>query len=99
MQRKQPLIVIAGKNYGSGSSRDSAAKGVALLGVKVVLTESFERIHLSNLIGMGVLPLQFSPGVNAETLNLTGAETYDVSGLDEHIQDRKSTRLNSSHVA
>ncbi|HLS17639.1 MAG TPA: aconitate hydratase AcnA [Paenalcaligenes sp.] len=86
MRRQQPLVIIAGKNYGSGSSRDSAAKGVALLGVKVVLTESFERIHLSNLIGMGVLPLQFSPGVNAETLNLTGAETYDVSGLDEHIQ-------------
>src|SRR5699024_2156776 len=82
MQRKQHLIVIAVKYYGSGSSRASAAKGVALLGVKVVLAESYERIHLSNLIGMGVLPLEFSPGVNAETLKLTGTETYDVSGLN-----------------
>ncbi len=93
MQRQQPLIIIAGKNYGCGSSRDSAAKGVALLGVKVVLAESFERIHLSNLVGMGVLPLEFSPGVNAETLNLTGSETFDVSGLDEHIQPRQPLQL------
>src|SRR5690625_6043350 len=68
MRRQQPLVIIAGKNYGSGSSRDSAAKGVALLGVKVLLTESFERIHLSSLLGMGVLAPQFSPDVNAETL-------------------------------
>lgn len=93
MRRQQPLIIIAGKNYGCGSSRDSAAKGVALLGVKVVLAESYERIHLSNLIGMGVLPLEFSPGVNAETLNLTGAETYDISGLDENIQPRQPLQL------
>lgn len=93
MQRKQPLIIIAGKNYGSGSSRDSAAKGVALLGVKVVLAESYERIHLSNLIGMGVLPLEFSPGINAETLKLTGTETYDVSGLNDDIQPGESLLL------
>ncbi|MGW3044023.1 aconitate hydratase AcnA, partial [Kitasatospora sp. NPDC001159] len=76
-----PLLVIAGKEYGSGSSRDWAAKGTALLGVKAVLAESFERIHRSNLIGMGVVPLQFTPGENRETLGLTGEETYTVHGL------------------
>ncbi|MGA2530464.1 MAG: aconitate hydratase AcnA [Acidimicrobiales bacterium] len=76
-----PLVVIAGKEYGSGSSRDWAAKGPALLGVRAVLAESFERIHRSNLIGMGVLPLQFSPGENAKSLGLTGRETVGVTGL------------------
>ncbi|MGY0620237.1 aconitate hydratase [Lysobacter sp. A378] len=76
-----PLIVIAGAEYGSGSSRDWAAKGTLLLGVKAVLTTSFERIHRSNLIGMGVLPLQFSAGDSAESLGLTGAETYSITGL------------------
>jgi len=78
-----PLIVIGGKEYGSGSSRDWAAKGTALLGVRAVLVESFERIHRSNLIGMGVLPLQFKPGESAETLGLTGLETFDIEGIEE----------------
>ncbi len=77
-----PLVVIAGKEYGTGSSRDWAAKGTILLGVKAVLAESFERIHRSNLVGMGVLPLQFAEGENAESLGLTGDETFDISGLD-----------------
>src|SRR5579863_3715978 len=76
-----PLMIIAGKEYGSGSSRDWAAKGVLLLGVKAVLAESFERIHRSNLVGMGVLPLQFLPGEDAATLGLTGKETYHVEGV------------------
>ncbi len=76
-----PLLVIAGKEYGSGSSRDWAAKGTALLGVRAVLAVSFERIHRSNLIGMGVLPLQFAPGDDAASLGLTGEETYSISGL------------------
>jgi aconitate hydratase len=78
-----PLIVLGGKEYGSGSSRDWAAKGTALLGVRAVLTESFERIHRSNLIGMGVLPLQFQPGESAESLGLTGTETFSVTGIEE----------------
>ncbi|WP_066462213.1 aconitate hydratase AcnA [Sanguibacter suarezii] len=76
-----PLVVLGGKEYGSGSSRDWAAKGTALLGIKAVITESFERIHRSNLIGMGVLPLQFPAGQNAETLGLDGTETFDISGV------------------
>ena len=76
-----PLIVLAGREYGTGSSRDWAAKGTMLLGVKAVIAESFERIHRSNLIGMGVLPLQFLPGQNAQSLALTGQETYAISGL------------------
>jgi len=76
-----PLIVLGGKEYGSGSSRDWAAKGTALLGVRAVLVESFERIHRSNLIGMGVLPLQFKPGESAETLGLTGKETFSIEGI------------------
>jgi len=78
-----PLVVLAGKEYGSGSSRDWAAKGTALLGVRAVIAESYERIHRSNLIGMGVLPLQFPKGENAETLGLTGAETFDIVGVTE----------------
>jgi len=76
-----PLVILAGKEYGSGSSRDWAAKGTSLLGVKVVIAESFERIHRSNLIGMGVLPLQFPAGQNAESLGLTGTEIFDVTGV------------------
>ncbi|WP_371799065.1 aconitate hydratase [Streptomyces sp. NBC_01707] len=76
-----PLLIIAGKEYGAGSSRDWAAKGTALLGVQAVLAESFERIHRSNLIGMGVLPLQFAPGQNPQSLGLTGEETFSVGGL------------------
>ena len=78
-----PLVVLSGKEYGSGSSRDWAAKGTALLGVKVVIAESYERIHRSNLIGMGVLPLQFPQGENAESLGLTGEETFSVTGVTE----------------
>jgi aconitate hydratase len=76
-----PLIVLAGKEYGSGSSRDWAAKGTALLGVRAVIAESYERIHRSNLIGMGVLPLQFPAGQSAESLGLTGEETISISGV------------------
>ncbi|RDK05040.1 Fe/S-dependent 2-methylisocitrate dehydratase AcnD [Cupriavidus lacunae] len=80
MDRKQPLIIIAGADYGQGSSRDWAAKGVRLAGVEVIVAEGFERIHRTNLIGMGVLPLEFKPGVNRLTLGLDGTETYDVIG-------------------
>jgi aconitate hydratase len=76
-----PLVVLAGKEYGSGSSRDWAAKGTALLGVKAVIAESYERIHRSNLIGMGVLPLQFPAGENAASLGLTGEETFEITGI------------------
>ena len=79
---KIPLVILAGKEYGSGSSRDWAAKGTALLGVKVVIAESFERIHRSNLIGMGVLPLQFPAGENAASLGLTGSEEFSVVGIE-----------------
>jgi aconitate hydratase len=78
-----PLIVLGGKEYGSGSSRDWAAKGTLLLGVRAVLVETFERIHRSNLIGMGVLPLQFKPGETAQSLGLTGQETFDITGISE----------------
>jgi aconitate hydratase len=80
MQRKQPLIVIAGADYGQGSSRDWAAKGVRLAGVEVIVAEGFERIHRTNLVGMGVLPLEFKSGVNRLTLGIDGTETYDVVG-------------------
>ncbi|KGM29677.1 aconitate hydratase [Photorhabdus luminescens] len=81
-EEKTPLAIIAGKEYGSGSSRDWAAKGTRLLGVRVVIAESFERIHRSNLIGMGVLPLEFPQGVNRKTLNLQGGETIDIEGMN-----------------
>jgi len=77
------LVILAGKEYGSGSSRDWAAKGTALLGVKAVIAESFERIHRSNLIGMGVLPLQFEPGSNAQSLGFTGEEVFSITGIEE----------------
>ncbi|MEX0923506.1 MAG: aconitate hydratase AcnA, partial [Rhodovibrionaceae bacterium] len=83
-----PLIVIAGKEYGTGSSRDWAAKGTRLLGIKAVIAESFERIHRSNLVGMGVLPLQFKEGVTRESLKLTGEETFDISGMAEGLKPR-----------
>ena len=76
-----PLLVIAGREYGSGSSRDWAAKGTALLGIRAVIAESYERIHRSNLVGMGVLPLQFLPGESADSLGLTGLEAYTIHGL------------------
>ena len=87
-----PLVVIAGKEYGSGSSRDWAAKGTILLGVKAVLAESFERIHRSNLVGMGVLPLQFQPGENRETLGLTGRERYSILGIRD-LQPRQTVTV------
>jgi aconitate hydratase len=77
-----PLIVLGGKEYGSGSSRDWAAKGTSLLGVRAVLAQSFERIHRSNLIGMGVLPLQFAEGESVESLGLTGQETFAITGVE-----------------
>jgi aconitate hydratase len=76
-----PLVVIAGKEYGSGSSRDWAAKGTRLLGVRAVIAESYERIHRSNLVGMGVLPLEFKPGENCTSLGLTGHEVFEVEGV------------------
>ncbi|HNA20515.1 MAG TPA: Fe/S-dependent 2-methylisocitrate dehydratase AcnD, partial [Agitococcus sp.] len=80
MNRKQPLIIIAGADYGQGSSRDWAAKGVRLAGVEAIVAEGFERIHRTNLIGMGVLPLEFKAGTTRKTLGLDGTETYDVVG-------------------
>jgi len=80
-----PSIVIAGKEYGTGSSRDWAAKGPLLQGVKAVIAESFERIHRSNLVGMGILPLQFVDGQSAEVLNLDGDEVYDITGLSDDM--------------
>ena len=88
-----PLIVLAGKEYGSGSSRDWAAKGTTLLGIRAVLAESFERIHRSNLVGMGVLPLQFLPGETAASLGLTGRERYDLVGLAESLAPRASVEV------
>jgi aconitate hydratase len=78
-----PLVILAGTEYGSGSSRDWAAKGTALLGVRAVIAQSFERIHRSNLIGMGVLPLQFLEGESAHTIGLTGNETFQISGITQ----------------
>ncbi len=80
--------MLAGKEYGSGSSRDWAAKGPLLLGIRAVIAESYERIHRSNLVGMGILPLQFKPGENVETLGLTGEELYSIEGLPEAIAGR-----------
>ncbi|HEY8189683.1 MAG TPA: aconitate hydratase, partial [Micavibrio sp.] len=82
------LIVVAGKEYGTGSSRDWAAKGTFLLGVKCVLAESFERIHRSNLVGMGVLPLVFKDGMTRKSLNLVGDESFDIAGLEAGIKPR-----------
>jgi aconitate hydratase A / 2-methylisocitrate dehydratase len=76
-----PLVLIAGREYGSGSSRDWAAKGTGLLGIRAVIAESYERIHRSNLVGMGVLPLQFAPGESAASIGLTGRERYTIEGL------------------
>ena len=88
-----PLVVLAGKEYGSGSSRDWAAKGALLLGIKAVITESFERIHRSNLIGMGVLPLVFKPGENADTLGLTGQEVFSIEGLHNEMQPKSEVTV------
>jgi aconitate hydratase len=89
-----PLVVMAGQEYGTGSSRDWAAKGTRLLGVKVVVAQSFERIHRSNLVGMGVLPCQFKEGTNAASLKLDGTETFDVTGLEGgEVQPRQDVTL------
>jgi aconitate hydratase len=85
-ERGTPLVVVAGKEYGTGSSRDWAAKGTLLLGVKAVLAESFERIHRSNLVGMGVLPLTFKPGQDRKSLGLDGSEQVDVIGLERGLK-------------
>ncbi len=93
IEEQVPLIVIAGREYGSGSSRDWAAKGPSLLGVKAVLAESFERIHRSNLVGMGVLPIQFKPGDGAGSLGLSGRETFSILGLDDGASPRQSVTV------
>jgi aconitate hydratase len=87
-ERKTPLIILAGKEYGSGSSRDWAAKGPKLLGVRAVIAESFERIHRSNLVGMGILPLQFEAGESPESLRLTGEEVYDITGVQQMLANK-----------
>jgi aconitate hydratase len=92
-----PLVILAGKEYGTGSSRDWAAKGTMLLGVKAVIAESFERIHRSNLIGMGVLPLQFKPGESAQSLGLTGKESFEIAGLDRGAAKSVKVIAKSDH--
>jgi aconitate hydratase len=92
-ETKTPLIILAGTEYGTGSSRDWAAKGTRLLGVQAVVAASFERIHRSNLVGMGVLPLQFVDGASAQSLGLDGSEIYSVTGLSNSIQPRQNLTL------
>jgi len=87
-----PLVIFGGKEYGSGSSRDWAAKGPKLLGVRAVIAESYERIHRSNLVGMGVLPLQYMPGENAESLGLTGREEFSITGVENGEADEVTVR-------
>jgi len=89
MAANTPLIVLAGKEYGTGSSRDWAAKGVWLQGVRAVIAESFERIHRSNLVGMGILPMQFKPGESWKSLGLSGEETFEILGLSDTMQPRQ----------
>ena len=84
-EERVPLVLLAGKEYGSGSSRDWAAKGPRLLGVRAVIAESYERIHRSNLLGMGILPLQYQAGDTAESLGLTGKESFDIAGLQDGL--------------
>ena len=92
-QDQTPLVVLAGKEYGSGSSRDWAAKGAFLLGIKAIIAESYERIHRSNLVGMGVLPLQYIDGDTAEKLGLTGNETFTITGIAEDIKPLKKVQV------
>jgi aconitate hydratase len=92
-KEKTPLVVLAGKEYGSGSSRDWAAKGTAMLGIKAVIAESFERIHRSNLVMMGILPLQFIEGQNASSLGLTGAEVFDIAGIEDGLSPFKTLKV------
>jgi aconitate hydratase len=92
-ERGTPLVVIAGHEYGTGSSRDWAAKGTKLLGVRAVIAQSFERIHRSNLVGMGVLPLQFQGETGAQTLRLDGTETFDIAGLEGELKPQQELKL------
>ena len=91
------LIVLAGKEYGSGSSRDWAAKGTTLLGIRAVIAESYERIHRSNLVGMGVLPLQYQKGDSAESLGLTGKESFNITGIGEGLSPAKTMHVIASN--
>ena len=93
MESGTPLVIFAGQEYGTGSSRDWAAKGTRLLGVRAVIAQSFERIHRSNLVGMGVLPCQFREGTNAATLKLDGSETFDLLGIGEDLRPRQEVSL------
>jgi aconitate hydratase len=88
-----PTVIFAGEEYGTGSSRDWAAKGTQLLGVKAVIAKSYERIHRSNLVGMGVLPLQFRSGADAASLRLTGEETFDIGGIDDNLKPQQEVTL------
>jgi aconitate hydratase len=88
-----PLVVLAGKEYGTGSSRDWAAKGTMMLGVKAVIAATYERIHRSNLVGMGILPLEFGDGANWESLGLDGSETFDIEGLSNDLQPRTTVKV------
>ncbi|HVY94625.1 MAG TPA: aconitate hydratase AcnA [Bryobacteraceae bacterium] len=97
-QEGVPLLIVAGKEYGSGSSRDWAAKGVMLLGVKAVIAESFERIHRTNLVGMGVLPLQFAPGENAASLGLTGKDVYEITGVREGVENGARVKVKAGSI-
>src|SRR5438128_607485 len=92
-ETKTTLVILAGHEYGTGSSRDWAAKGTRLLGVKAVVAASFERIHRSNLVGMGVLPLQFSDGTTAQSLGLDGSEIFSITGLSETIKPSQTVML------
>jgi aconitate hydratase len=93
-----PLVVFAGKDYGMGSSRDWAAKGTTLLGIRAVIAESFERIHRSNLVGMGVLPLQFAPGTNRKSLGLTGNEKISILGLEDGLRPKQTVKCEITHA-
>ena len=95
-KEKMPLVIIAGSEYGTGSSRDWAAKGTALLGVRAVIAKSFERIHRSNLVGMGVLPLEFDPAQDRETLGLSGLESYDIYGIAEGLAPEKKLAVRAA---
>src|SRR5205807_509731 len=90
------LVVLAGKEYGAGSSRDWAAKGTLMLGVRAVLAESFERIHRSNLVGMGVLPMVYEPGQSADSLGLSGRETFDISGLAAGLKPQQKVKIRAT---
>src|SRR5207253_6152244 len=94
-----PLVGIAGREYGSGSSRDWAAKGTALLGIRAVIAESYERIHRSNLVGMGVLPLQFRAGESRQSLGLTGEELYTIEGIAKDLKPKKETQVKATDSA